>query len=151
MILHLNWSFPPVLGGVSTQGGVCPGGCLLGGCLPRGVCPGGCLPRGVCLGVSAQGVCLLGGCVSAGGVCVCLGGCLPRGGVYLGGCTMWPIPWCIWCYLYAASTPTETQHQCSCLYSAGPLHDGIHTPPPCGQNDTHLWKYYLAPNFVCGR
>ena len=24
-------------------------------------------------------------------------------------------------------------------------------PPPCGQNDRCLWKYYLAPNFVCGR
>ena len=23
--------------------------------------------------------------------------------------------------------------------------------PPRGQNDTRLWKYYLAPNFVCGR
>ena len=24
-------------------------------------------------------------------------------------------------------------------------------PPPCEQNDTRLWKYNLALNFVCGR
>ena len=30
---------------------------------------------------------------------------------------------------------------------------GRHPPlmhTPCEQNDTHLWKHYLAPNFVCG-
>ena len=27
-----------------------------------------------------------------------------------------------------------------------------HTPPfPRGQNDARIWKYYPAPNFVCGR
>ena len=50
--------------------------------------------------------------VSRGGVCpegVSAQGCLPRGGqclpggrcLLLGGCAMWPIPSCIWCYLYA--------------------------------------------------
>ena len=24
-------------------------------------------------------------------------------------------------------------------------------PPPCEQNDRQVQKYYLAPNFVCGR
>ena len=27
-------------------------------------------------------------------------------------------------------------------------HAGIPTPPPRGQNDTRLWKYYLGQNFV---
>ena len=50
--------------GVSTQGGVCPEGCLSGGCLP-----GGCLPGGVCLRVSNDGgVCLGGGVYLGGGV-----------------------------------------------------------------------------------
>ena len=26
-----------------------------------------------------------------------------------------------------------------------------HAHPPCEQNNRRLWKYYLAPNFVCGR
>ena len=29
------------------------------------------------------------------------------------------------------------------------MHAGI--PPPCEQNDRQVQKYYLAPNFVCGR
>ena len=56
-------------------------------------------------------------CCLEGGVCpggVCLGECLPRRG-----CTIWPIPSCIWCYLYVVPAPTETEQQCSCLYSAG--------------------------------
>ena len=32
---------------------------------------------------------------------------------------MWPIPSCIWCYLYVVPAPTETEEQCSCLYNAG--------------------------------
>ena len=43
-------------------------------------------------------------------------GGLPRR-VCPGGCTIWPIPSCIWCYLYAVLSPTETDHQCNCLYS----------------------------------
>ena len=64
-------------------------------------------------------------CAGGGGVCpggVCRGGCLPRGWV--------SAPSCICCYLYAASTPTECQHQCSCLCSMTQVHAGIHTPPP---------------------
>ena len=45
-------------------------------------------------------------------------GVRPGGSVCWGG-AMWPIPSCTWCYLYAASTPTETQQQWSCLYTAG--------------------------------
>ena len=28
--------------------------------------------------------------------------------------------------------------------------DPLDSDPPCEQNDTRLWKYYLAPNFVYG-
>ena len=141
-------------GGVC-QRGVCQGvsarGVSARGCLPEGgvSARGGCVcQRGDCLpeGVSARGGCLLGGVCQGRGVCqrgcVCQrgsGGCLPggvcqRGVSARGGCTMWPIPSCMWCYLYAASSPTETQHQCSCLYTVGPLHAGIQ-PPIRGQTD----------------
>ena len=98
--------------GVWPGGGLCPGALTQGGVWPWGHLPGGCLPRGVS---------------DRGGVC-------PGGSA--GGCTMWPIPSCIWCYLYAASSPTETHQQCSCLYSGGARHDGIHTPPVNRITDT---------------
>ena len=74
---------------------------------------------------------------------------LPLGGLPPGVClqgvsTMWPIPWCIWCYLYTVPIPTESKHQCSCLYSAGWSCDlwlancilGCQpSSPSCGQND----------------
>ena len=69
-------------------------------------------------------------------------GSLSRGVSIWGGCpsggdVMWPIPSCIWCYLFAASTPTEWQHLCSSLYSVTQVHAGIPTPHPfpCEQND----------------
>ena len=131
-------------------GGVCPGGCLPPWgwrYMPRGCLPGGLPGEGVvvCLGGSAwAGVCPGGGGDLPGGSAqggVCQRGVCSERGSLLGG-TMWPIPWCIWCYLYAASTPTETQHQCSCLYSAGPLHDGI---PPTVDRMTHMCKNITFP------
>ena len=85
------------------------------------VCQGG-----ACWGVFTQGGACLEGCLP--GECLPRG-CLPRG------CTMWPIPSCIWCYLYAAFSPTETHQQCSCLCSAGFSCDlqgmlGYHPPTP---------------------
>ena len=82
-----------------------------------GACPGGCLPGG----------CLLGGV------------CLPRGGV------MWPIPSCIWCYLYAASTPTECRHLCSSLYSVTQVHAGIPTHLPPVNRMTNRCKNITLP------
>ena len=79
--------------------------------------------------------------LSRGGLCLwgvsrrCVSGGCP-GGLFRG-CTMSPIPSCIWCYLYAVPTPTESQHKCICLYSARWSCDPwnaywvIHTP--CGQ------------------
>ena len=82
------------------------GGYLLGVYLPEGVPTWGVyLPRGYLSGTGGTG---------PGGAC--------PGGV------MWPIPSCIWCYLYAASTPTECQHQCSCLYSVTQVHGRIQPP-----------------------
>ena len=81
---------------------------------------------------------------------VCPGGvCLPKG------CTMWPIPSCIWCYLYAVPAPTETEEQCSCLYSAGHVTWqgmlGYSPPPPVDRIfDTCLWKHYLPATTVAG-
>ena len=31
------------------------------------------------------------------------------------------------------------------------MYAGIAPPPPCEQNDRQVKKYYLVPNFVCGR
>ena len=42
-------------------------------------------------------------------------GCLPRRVSVCPGGAIWPIPSCIWCYLYAVPARTETQEQCSCL------------------------------------
>ena len=159
-----------ILGGCLTWGGVCQGVCL-----PRGVsAQGGVWPGvvsdlgggGVCLsawGVSDQGV-SAGGCLPGGGVClggVCLGGVWTggmsdQGGVSdLGGCYMWPIPSCIWCYLYAASSPTETHQQCSCLYSAGWSCDlqGILGYPrhPLWNRITHACENITLPELRWGR
>ena len=90
------------------------------------------------------------GCTCTGGVSAQGSTCL--GGVCLGG-TMWPIPSCIWCYQYAAFSPTETHQQCSCLYTAGwPARHAWDTPPPPrGQNSWHmLLKILPCPNFVAG-
>ena len=89
-----------------------------GDCL-GGVCPGRwCLPGGVCLG----GVCLGG---------VCLEGCLPGGvcpgGVCLGVVSLGVLPWGGVC-----------PGGCVSQHALGQTH------PPRGQNDRHLWKYYLA-------
>ena len=121
------------------SGGVCSGACLSGGCLPRG-----CLPR---KGVSAQegGVCPGGGCLPRRGYLT--RGCLhwvSAGGMSAWGVFMWPIPSCIWCYLYAVPTPTECQHQCSWLYSGVWSCDSTacwDIPPPahpCEQNDRQV-------------
>ena len=61
--------------------------------------------------------------------------CLPGGGCAQGGCT-----------------PHWTQRQpphCMLKYTS-PAHCMLgYTPPPVDRrNDTHLWKYYLTPNFV---
>ena len=67
-----------------------------------------------------------GGVWSQGGTCLVRGGvwsqggtCLVRGGVRSRGCT--------------------------CLVRGGGC---LVRYPPCGQNDTRLWKYYLGQNFV---
>ena len=58
----------------------------------------------------------------------------PGGG---GELTSWgggvPFPSCIWTYLSAVFSPTETEHLCSCLYTTLPVHVGIGhmvTTPP---------------------
>ena len=128
----------PAQGGVPAQGVYLPGGvpaCGEGVYLPGGYLPGGVPARGVYL---PRGVYL-----HVGRGCICPGGC-----------TMWPIPSCIWCYLYAASSPTETHQHCSCLYSAGWSCDlqGIlgYTPPPVNRI-THTCKNITLPQLCCGR
>ena len=98
--------------------------------------------RTACFSGRLGGVCL--GGVFLGGVClegVCLEGCQPEG-VCLGG-------------------SAQEVHPPGSRGRHTPLHARIHTPSPahCMQgytpmdrrNDTHLWKYHFAPNFVCGR
>ena len=46
---------------------------------------------------------------------------------------------------------TVSQHA---LMGEGVPAQGVYLPgdtPPCEQNDRQVQKYYLAPNFVCGR
>ena len=103
-------------------------------------------------------------CVCMGGVCLG-GGSLSRGCVYPGGVSTqgvsawgahmtYPMMHLILpvCCLHTA-TPTETQQQCSCLYTAGWSCDlqGMlgYTPPPRGQTDT--CKNIIFANYVCGR
>ena len=96
-------------------------------CIPVGCVPPAHWPWYVCWGVCSWGggVCSWGEGLLLGGVCSWGGSALGgvsalQGGVCSwGGVNMWPVPSCIWCYLYAASTPTETHQQCSCLYTAG--------------------------------
>ena len=150
-------------GGVCSQGGVCSGWCLLwGGCLLQGVSAlggvcsrrvsaGGVCSRGCLLpGVSAPvGVCS-GGCLLLGGVCswggmsapggsalgdLLQGGVCSRGGVCSGGVS-------------APKVGLSAPGGRGCL-----LPGGFQKPDPFVNRilDTRLWKYYLAPNFVCGR
>ena len=123
------------LGGHTCQGGVPAGGCIFSFCLP-GVCT--CQFRGVYL----LGVYLLGGIPARG--CTCLG--VPAEGVYL----LEGVP--------AGGVPAR---ECTCqgMYLLGVYLPGRCTCqgvpaqvlPPREQNDRQVQKYYLAPNFVCGR
>ena len=87
--------------------------------------------------------------VSAWGVSAQEGGGVCPGGVRLEGGVMWPIQSCIWCYLYAASTPTECQHQCSCLYSVTQVRAGI--PPSPVNRITDRCKNITLPQLRWGR
>ena len=82
-----------------------------------------------------------------------MGGSAP-GGLLQGGLLwrgiIWPIPSCIWCYLYAASTSTETHQQCSCLYAAGWSCDlqgmlGYHPPLSWTEFLTHVYENIALP------
>ena len=101
-----------------------PGGVPTRGC----TCPGVYLPRGVCA--------CLGGVYLPGGVPV-QGVYLPRGGVPARGCSF-PGGY----LLRGVYLPGG----CTC-----PGGTCLGTLPPCVQNDRQVQKYYLAPNFVCGR
>ena len=127
-----TWSWADLVPG----GGVCSRGVyLVGGvCSWRGV-PG---PRG-CLfqEVSApRGELVLGGICSGG--CTWSGVAGPLGGLLLGA----GVP----CPGGSAPGPGGV-----CTWSWGGTCPG--TPPPTVNRILHtrLWKYYLAPNFVCGR
>ena len=95
---------------------------ILGG---GGVWPRGCLTRGMCLTQALK--------------------CLTRG------CTMWANPSCIWCHLYAASTPAETHQQCTCFHTAAwsCAQQGMlgYPPPPNGQ--THSYKIITFTKLIC--
>ena len=150
----------PGLGGVPGPGGCVPawsrGVYLVWGCTwSRGVCT--CLVRG---GVPAWSW----GCVPASSRGVYLPG--PRG-VYMpgprgawdqgvhgpGGCTCLVPGGCTWSQGGTCLVPG------GCTWSRGSVPGpgegyGVPVqvlPSPRGENDTRLWKYYLAPNFVCGR
>ena len=96
----------------------------IGGCTCWGVyLPGGC----TCPGVPAQG----GGVPAQGGGVPAQGGGVPARGCTCRGCTF-----------PEGGVPAGG---CTC--------QGVYLPrySPCEQNDRQVQKYYLVPNFVCGR
>ena len=150
---------------------LCVGGCTWSrGCLLPGECtwsqagvpghggapcPGGgvdLLPGGVYLllgGVCSwwRGVYLVpGGCTWSWGCTWSQGGVCSQGVHLVWGCTWsqggWPGP-------RGVSAPWGG----GCTWSWGCLLQGLGVSgtPPCEQNDKQVQKYYLAPNFVCGR
>ena len=123
-----------------------------GACLVPGVCAwsGRCLIWwGACLvlGGAWSGGCLVpgdgwsGGCLVRWATCLVLGGaCLFLGGAWSEG------PACL-----VPGVPAWSQGG-ACLVQGGwypSMHWG--RPPVNRILDTRFWKYYLAPNFVCGR
>ena len=61
---------------------------------------------------------------------------------------MWPIPWFIWCYLFALQTPTDGSGLMQLLiYTAAPVHHGKVTwdPPRVGQTD---WQTNTTENIT---
>ena len=99
-------------------------------------------------GGGGGGVYLPGEGVYLPGGCTCLGG-VPAQGVYLSvGGTCWGVPargcTCLGVYLPRGCTcpgGVPAQGGCTCPGA----------PPSCEQNDRQVQKYYIAPNFVCGR
>ena len=84
-------------------------------------------------GGSAPGGCLLPGESSLGG-CLLQGGVCSPGDVCSGVCLLWGV--------YAPGVSAQ---------GGVPVSRGDQVLPPCEQNDKQVQKYYLAPNFVCGR
>ena len=70
------------------------------------------------------------------------GGAWSQGGAWSGGCLVWGCVYGPGGCLVLRGVP-------------GPGGGGVpactEAYPPCEQNDKQVQKYYLAPNFVCGR
>ena len=79
--------------------------------------------------------------------CTAHGGCTHPGGMYLpgvylpGGVPAWGV------YLPRGCVPARGGG----VPAQGVYLPGGTSPTPCEQNDRQVQKYYLAPNFVCGR
>ena len=123
-------------------------------CIPVGCVPPARLPyAGVCFSGGGCTCLVPGGCtcqVWGGGTCLVPGGCVPGlvlGGVYLPGPGGVPGPGGGCTCLVLGGVPAWSGG----VYLPGPGGVPGQVLPPHGQNDTRLWKYYLAPNFVCGR
>ena len=143
--------------GISVQGGLCPGGLCPGESLSRCVSVRGSLSRGSLFrGLRPGGF-------WSGGLCpgdLCPGRSLSRGYLFWGSLSR---GLCSGVSVHGISVkgeglcPGGVSDQGS--LSRGSLSrevsvqgEGVsvrETPPPCEQ--THLWNYYLAPNFVCGQ
>ena len=70
------------------------------------------------------------------------GGAWSRGVPGLGVCLVWGMPGpggCAW------------SRVCAWLVGVVVVSQHALRQTPCEQNDTQVQKYYLAPNFVCGR
>ena len=103
-------------------------------CIPVGSVPPACCPYlPAC--TAPRGVPAPGGCTCQGG-CTCWG-CTCRGGVPAQG----SVP--AWGYLPRGVVYLPGGYTCQGGTCPG--------TPPCEQNDRQVQKYYLAPNFICGR
>ena len=120
---------------------------------PSMLCTGGSVcSQEVCVpGPGLGGVSGPGGCTWYWG-CVCSWGCTwSRGGVPgLGGC-IWSRGRCTWSGGYTLSRGGVPGWGVCSWGGVYLVMGGCQILPPCEQNDKQVQKYYLAPNFACGR
>ena len=146
-----SWSTPGGWGCTWSLVGSAPGGST-GGCTWSwaDLVPGGCLLKG---GVPGWGGLLLKGCTWSWGVSL-HGGVCSQGGTGPGGYLVWRVHLVGGCRPLGGSAPWGQVYLVPGglhLVLGGAPAQVLPLPTVNRILHTHLWKYYLAPDFVCGR